>query len=166
MNMRHTFKISPLAVIHGGEGAAGDWKVPETTRTILCRGDRLIFIEPHPDVEKTFQNCVAGYSILMAGLVIWKTLIFQFPIYLEPNFQLSIYQVTIDPWFQMYRDLEHEGKVTHPGFFSILYIYIYVYVYFLSTSESGYCLSVFPRWTTKLTQIFKNNRVFWSVRSR
>ena len=110
-------------MIHGGEGAAGDWKVPETTRTILCRGDRLIFIEPHPDVEKKFQNCVAGYSILMAGLGSWKNLIFQFPIYLEPNSQLSIYQVTIDPWFQMCRELEDEGKVKHPCFF-VIFIYL------------------------------------------
>ena len=31
------------------------------------------------------------------------SLIFQFPIYLEPSSQLPIYQVTIDPWFQIYR---------------------------------------------------------------
>ena len=40
LNMRNTFAISSLAVIHGGKGAAGLWEVPETTRTILCPGDR------------------------------------------------------------------------------------------------------------------------------
>ncbi len=40
------------------------------------------------------------------------TLIFQFPIYLEPSSQLPIYQVTIDPWFQIYRELEDEGNTT------------------------------------------------------
>jgi len=58
LNMRNTFAISPLAVIHGGKGAAGLWEVPETTRTILCPGDRLIFVEPHPEEEKKFQKCV------------------------------------------------------------------------------------------------------------
>ena len=38
------------------------------------------------------------------------TLIFQFPIYLEPTSHL-IYQVTIDPWFQIFRELEDEGAV-------------------------------------------------------
>ena len=68
LNMRNTFAISPLAVIHGGKGAAGLWEVPETTRTILCPGDRLIFVEPHPEEGKKFQKCVDRYSILMAGL--------------------------------------------------------------------------------------------------
>ena len=72
LNMRHTFAISPLAVIHGGEGAAGEWEVPETTRTILCPGDRLIFIEPHRLEEEKFQECVDRYSILMDGLAVEK----------------------------------------------------------------------------------------------
>lgn len=55
LNMRPTFAISPLAVIHGGKGAAGLWEVPETTRTILCPGDRLIFVEPHPE-ERNFRS--------------------------------------------------------------------------------------------------------------
>ena len=36
-----------------------------------------------------------------------------FPIYLEPcgtfGSQLPIYQVEIDPWFQIYRELEDDG---------------------------------------------------------
>ena len=36
-------------------------------------------------------------------------LIFQFPIYLEPSPQLPIYQVTINHWFQIYRELENDG---------------------------------------------------------
>ena len=40
-------------------------------------------------------------------------LIFQFPIYLEPTSQLPIYQVTIDPWFQIYiGNLEDEGRIS------------------------------------------------------
>lgn len=88
LNMRPTFAISPLAVIHGGKGAAGLWEVPETTRTILCPGDRLIFVEPHPEEGKKFQKCVNRCSILIAGFGSWRirlsTIAF-FHIYLEPK---------------------------------------------------------------------------------
>ena len=88
LNMRPTFAISPLAVIHGGKGAAGLWEVPETTRTILCPGDRLIFVEPHPEEGKKFQKCVDRCSILIAGFGSWRirlsTVAF-FHIYLEPK---------------------------------------------------------------------------------
>ena len=41
-----------------------------------------------------------------------ECLIFQFPIYLEPVApKLPIDQVTIDPWFQIYRELEDEGML-------------------------------------------------------
>lgn len=39
----------------------------------------------------------------------YKTLIFQFPRHLELCSQLPIYQVAIDPWFQIYKVLEFEG---------------------------------------------------------
>ena len=35
-----------------------------------------------------------------------KSWIFQFPIYWQPSSQLPIYQVTTDPWFQIYRELD------------------------------------------------------------
>ena len=70
-------------------------------------------------------------------------LIFQFPIYiwnyLEPSSQLPIYQVTIDPWFQIYRELEDEGIMC---FFKICLdmvlvftIYIYIYIYTVSSPK-------------------------------
>ena len=42
-------------------------------------------------------------------IVLLYSLISQFHIYLELSSQLPIYQVTIDPWFQIYRELEDEG---------------------------------------------------------
>ena len=46
-----------------------------------------------------------------SAVVKCQSLIFQFPIYLEPSSQLPIYQVTIDPWFQIYGELEDQGIV-------------------------------------------------------
>ncbi|CAJ1340457.1 unnamed protein product [Effrenium voratum] len=43
LNMRHNFRISPMAVVHGGCGLKGLWELPEKTYTILHPGDRLIF---------------------------------------------------------------------------------------------------------------------------
>ena len=42
----------------------------------------------------------------------YLTLIFQFPIFGTLGSQLPIYQVTINPWFQIYRELEDEGYIT------------------------------------------------------
>ena len=42
--MRNEFKISPLAVVHGGLGSLGLWELPESTKTILCPRDRLMLL--------------------------------------------------------------------------------------------------------------------------
>ena len=52
------------------------------------------------------------YKVQQGGSIF--ALIFQFPIYLEPNSQLPIYQVAIEPWFQIYRQLEDEGLDFYP----------------------------------------------------
>lgn len=85
LNMRPTFAISPLAVIHGGKGAAGLWEVPETTRIILCPGDRLIFIEPHPEDGKKFQMLDFDSWVWQLKNKVKHFLMFFFHIYLEPK---------------------------------------------------------------------------------
>ena len=52
MNMRHTFGVSPVAVIHGDgrnecrDWYAGAWEMPERCTTVVFPGDRLVFLEP------------------------------------------------------------------------------------------------------------------------
>ena len=56
LNMRNNFAISPIAVVHGGCGPRGLWEVPEKTSTILCPGDRLIFLPPAPAGRESLQR--------------------------------------------------------------------------------------------------------------
>ncbi|CAK9070751.1 unnamed protein product [Durusdinium trenchii] len=59
LNMRHNFKISPIAVVHGGRETLGWWDLPEKTTTILCPGDRLIFLVPsHELADADFKNSI------------------------------------------------------------------------------------------------------------
>eukprot|EP00438_Fugacium_kawagutii_P005092 Skav221522 [mRNA] locus=scaffold1248:159397:161897:- [translate_table: standard] len=58
LNMRKNFKISPLAIIHGGSGLQGVWELPEKTTTVLCKNDRLIFKAPDDQVEDDFEKHV------------------------------------------------------------------------------------------------------------
>lgn len=58
LSMRNNFFISPLAVIHGGDGSRGLWELPERTTTILCPQDRLIFLDTTPLEEAAFKACI------------------------------------------------------------------------------------------------------------
>lgn len=62
LNMRNNFAISPIAVVHGGCGPRGLWELPEKTSTILCPGDRLIFLPPAPLEENRFNECIASLN--------------------------------------------------------------------------------------------------------
>ena len=62
LNMRNNFAISPIAVVHGGCGPRGLWEVPEKTSTILCPGDRLIFLPPAPLEENRFNERIASLN--------------------------------------------------------------------------------------------------------
>ncbi|CAK9066851.1 Uncharacterized protein SCF082_LOCUS33937 [Durusdinium trenchii] len=57
MNMRNEFKISPLAVVHGGLGSLGLWELPESTKTILCPRDRLMFFLPSEADQVFYGVC-------------------------------------------------------------------------------------------------------------
>ena len=58
-----------------------------------------------------FHNIVGGILLLLIWIYHYLvlSLIFQFPVYLEPSSWLPIHQVAIDPWFQEYRELEDKG---------------------------------------------------------
>eukprot|EP00438_Fugacium_kawagutii_P021606 Skav212190 [mRNA] locus=scaffold754:561324:564057:- [translate_table: standard] len=58
LNMRNNFFISPLAVIHGGDGWRGLWELPERTTTILWPQDRLVFLDTTPLEEAAFKACI------------------------------------------------------------------------------------------------------------
>ena len=62
LNMRNNFAISPIAVVHGGCGPRGLWELPEKTSTILCPGDRLIFLPPAPLEENRFNERIASLN--------------------------------------------------------------------------------------------------------
>lgn len=58
LNMRNNFKISPLAIVHGGSGFQGLWELPEKTTTVLCPQDRLIFMAPNHFEKKRFKEAI------------------------------------------------------------------------------------------------------------
>lgn len=62
LNMRNNFAISPIAVVHGGCGPRGLWELPEKTSTILCPGDRLVFLPPAPLEENRFNERIASLN--------------------------------------------------------------------------------------------------------
>ena len=63
------------------------------------------------ELMKQKQWCCSYITFLpnIANITLYHTLIFQFPIYLEPSSQASQYIRQLDPWFQIYRELEDEG---------------------------------------------------------
>eukprot|EP00415_Alexandrium_ostenfeldii_P000015 UN0015 len=44
LNMRHTFGISPVAVVHGNPKDGGQWELPERGETVVRPGDHLVFL--------------------------------------------------------------------------------------------------------------------------
>ena len=55
LNMRHKFKISPVAVVHKSRGS---WELPEKRSSIVFPRDQLIFLH-QPDHESEFDECTS-----------------------------------------------------------------------------------------------------------
>ena len=60
LNMRHNFRVSPVAVMHCGPKEFL-FEIPETVRTILYPNDCLVFLESDPgDINQSMQNLNKG----------------------------------------------------------------------------------------------------------
>ena len=71
MNIRNSFHVSSVAVIHGGDGQLGDWEIPARCTTVVFPDDRLVFLDPaHESLKTTIAETVISLGILFHFYII------------------------------------------------------------------------------------------------